>query len=78
VVRATVAAGPIVVLIEDRGLTRADQLVLGHDHPGRRFQDDQCSVIDHDGDCGTNEAGGYRVAGRAVADARQAVDLAAA
>lgn len=70
-------AGSVVMRIEDRHLTGADQLVLGDDHPGRRFQHDQGTAIDHDGHRGARQPLGHREAGRAVPDTRQAVHLAA-
>jgi len=42
------------VLVEDRGLTGAEEFVLGHDHPRSGLQDDQRTMINHDRDSGSD------------------------
>lgn len=54
-------SGSVVVFIEDGHLTWADELVLGHDHTGRRFQQDQGAMIDHHRHGGTDEPLRHRV-----------------
>ena len=61
-----------------RGSTsaRGDEFVFGHDHPRGGFHHDRRPVIDHDGHAGADQPGGYRVAGRAIPDTGEPVDLA--
>ena len=59
-------AGTVVMIVEDREEgCRAPNRCSGYHLPGGRLQQGDGVVIDHHGDSGPDQPGGYRIAGRA-------------
>ena len=64
-----------VVVVDDAGLTRRDQPVLGQHFPGDRLDHGDHRRRGGDGDLVADQPARHRVAGRAEPDTRQPVDL---